>query len=144
MSKKVQFFNHELEFSLAQSNDVSEWIESIVKKHKYNLQNLSIIFTNDEYLLSMNQQHLQHDYYTDIITFDYRDKLDKKVVNGELYISVDRINDNANTLNLPFIDELHRVIIHGVLHLCGFGDKSDEEEIEMRKQENIALALRLF
>ena len=89
----------------------------------------------------MNKEYLQHDYYTDIITFDYTED---DVVSGDLFISVDRVEENANEFDAPFQDELHRVCIHGLLHLCGYKDKSDKEEELMRSKENEMLMLRKF
>ncbi len=101
---------------------------------------LSFVFCSDEYLLKINQDFLQHDYYTDIITFDYSEG---NKISGDLMISIDRIQDNAKQLNLKFDDELSRVMIHGVLHLLGFGDKTAKEEKEMRRLEYAALSQRL-
>ena len=93
---------------------------------------LGIIFCSDEYLLEMNRQYLNHDYYTDIITFD----LGKGTIEGELYISVDRVKDNAINMDVPYLDELQRVIFHGVLHLCGYKDKKQADILVMRKLED--------
>ncbi len=98
------------------------------------LKKLHYIFCDDEYLLDINRRHLNHDYYTDIITFDLSEHPDDPVT-GELYISVDRVKDNAEKLSEPIERELHRVIFHGALHLCGLRDKTHEEEKEMRKAE---------
>ena len=104
----------------------------------YNLGELSIIFCSDEYLIDINKRHLNHDYYTDIITFNYNIE---KNLNGDLFISVDRVKDNASAFNENFNMELFRVIIHGVLHLCGFNDKTTKEQKEMRQKENHYLSL---
>lgn len=113
------------------------WLADVCKKHNRILGEISLIFCSDEYLLQMNKEHLDHDYYTDIITFDYYEEH----ISGDLFISVDRVRENANDLNVEFIQELYRVVVHGTLHLLGFGDKSEEEEILMRKLENEALLL---
>ena len=97
------------------------------------LGDISIIFVSDSYLLEMNQKYLNHDYYTDIITFDY---CDMNIVSGDLFISVDRVQENAETFDVDVLTELHRVMIHGVLHLCGYKDKTEEEERNMRELEN--------
>ncbi len=102
---------------------------------------LVFVFCSDEFLLNMNREYLQHDYYTDIITFDYSEG---GKLAGEMYISYDRIIDNAKDLKVRELDELHRVIIHGVLHLCGYKDKTKKEEEKMRKAEEFALNLRPF
>ena len=109
----------------------------ILRKGK-RVGNISYLFCDDEYLLGVNQQFLNHDTYTDIITFDY---VVADLISGDIMISVDRVGENAVKFGVPFETELHRVIIHGVLHLLGQGDKSDIEAAEMRSQEENALAL---
>jgi rRNA maturation RNase YbeY len=121
--------------------DLTNWISKVCINENYNLGDISLIFCSDEYLLDMNRTHLDHDYYTDIITFDYTDN---QIVSGDLFISIDRVRDNASDFNVSFEHELHRVIIHGVLHLCGYKDKSDDEEKLMRTKENNALSLISF
>ena len=121
--------------------DLTNWISKVCITENYNLGDISLIFCSDEYLLDMNRTHLDHDYYTDIITFDYTDN---QIVSGDLFISIDRVRDNANDFNVSFEHELHRVIIHGVLHLCGYKDKSEDEEKLMRTKENNALSLISF
>lgn len=118
-----------------------EWYSDVVKKHESLLGDVSVIFCSDEHLLEMNKQYLQHDYYTDIITFDYTEGV---VVSGDLFISIDRVSDNAEKLKVKFEDELHRVCVHGLLHLCGLKDKSEADEKAMRLAEDSALELRLF
>jgi len=124
-------------------NDIylTNWISKVCITENYNLGDISLIFCSDEYLLDMNRTHLDHDYYTDIITFDYTDN---QIVSGDLFISIDRVRDNATDFNVSFEHELCRVIIHGVLHLCGYKDKSDDEEKLMRSKENNALSLISF
>ncbi len=114
------------------------WLEKLCKKHNRSLGDINIILCSDEYLLQMNKDHLQHDYYTDIITFNYND--DNKI-SGDLFISVDRVRENAAEHRERFPRELNRVIAHGVLHLIGFNDKTDQERLEMRTRENEALEL---
>ena len=121
--------------------DLTNWISKVCIIENYNLGDISLIFCSDEYLLDMNRTHLDHDYYTDIITFDYTDN---QIVSGDLFISIDRVRDNATDFNVSFEHELHRVIIHGVLHLCGYKDKSDDEEKLMRTKENNALSMISF
>lgn len=99
---------------------------------------MSYIFVSDEKLLEVNKQFLSHDYYTDIITFDY---VEDNVISGDIYISIDRIKENAKKFNVTFDNELHRVIIHGVLHLLGYKDHNPKDEKQMRKEENEALQL---
>ncbi len=94
---------------------------------------ISIVFCSDEYLLEMNRLYLHHDYYTDIITFDLGNG---SAIEGELYISIDRVKDNAINMDVPYLDELHRVIIHGILHLCGYKDKKQQDVLVMRGLED--------
>jgi len=117
------------------------WYSDVVKKYSLELGDVSVVFCSDEHLLEMNRQYLDHDYYTDIITFDYTED---GVVSGDLFISVDRVKDNASDLKIEFTDELHRVCVHGLLHLCGLKDKSEEDESKMRKAEDSALISRVF
>ena len=117
---------------------ISFWLSSCIDDLGYNLGELSIIFCSDEYLIDINKRHLNHDYYTDIITFNYNIE---KNLNGDLFISVDRVKDNASAFNENFNMELFRVIIHGILHLCGFNDKTTKEQKEMRQKENNYLRL---
>ena len=97
---------------------------------------ISVIFCSDEYLLKINEQYLDHNYYTDIVTFDY---VENAVISGDLFISVDRVAENAEKYGNPFIEELHRVIIHGVLHLVGYNDKTVKEQSLMREKEDFYL-----
>ena len=134
----IQFFNQDCLFKLDNEEDVSSWIlktfqlENITKSIT-----LTVIFCSDEALLDINQTFLNHDYYTDIITFPIEE--DDENLEAELYISVDRVKDNAKNLSKNFKNELHRVIIHGVLHLCSYPDKSEEEAKIMRSKEDFYL-----
>ena len=121
--------------------DLTNWISKVCSSENHEFGDISLIFCSDEYLLDMNRTHLDHDYYTDIITFDYTEN---QIVSGDLFISIDRVRDNATDFNVSFEHELHRVIIHGVLHLCGYKDKSDDEEKLMRTKENNALSMISF
>lgn len=116
-----------------------DWISSIVSKHQFELSSLSYIFCDDEQLYKINLEHLNHDTYTDIITFDYSDEA--STLEGDIYISLDRIKDNAIELGKSFDEELHRVLIHGVLHLLGYNDKTVAEKEVMREKENTCLSL---
>ena len=119
--------------------DLKIWLSSVTALHQRSLGDLNLIFCTDQYLLKINQDYLQHDYYTDIITFDYSDDMH---ASGDLFISVDRVRDNSENLKVHFLDELHRVIAHGVLHLCGFTDKDDLNQERMTKAEDEALRIR--
>jgi rRNA maturation RNase YbeY len=120
---------------------ISLWLDQLAAHHGCLIQDLNIIFVSDEELLVMNRQFLNHDYYTDIITFDLG--TENKSISGELYISLDRVKDNAVTLGQKFNSELIRVVAHGLLHLIGFQDKKSEQIVEMRACENDAIALYL-
>lgn len=138
----IRFFSHEVDFRLLNQRDLKAWLNERCTKAGFVCEELVYVFCSDDYLLEMNKEHLQHDYYTDIITFDYSQ--DTRQVNGEFYISIDRVGENASENRVSFADELHRVMIHGVLHLLGFGDKSPKEAQQMRRLEDEALAARSF
>jgi probable rRNA maturation factor len=114
------------------------WLSQVCKKEGKVLVELSIIFCSDDYLLEVNKEYLSHDYYTDIITFDY---CEGDRVSGDLFVSIDRVRDNANAYNVEFKHELFRVVVHGLLHLLGYKDKSEEEKFKMRELEDGYLAL---
>ena len=124
INKEIPGFNSEF-FILSLTN--------VVKTELKELGDISIIFVSDQYLLEMNQKYLNHDYFTDIITFDY---CEHNIISGDLFISVDRVKENADSFNVDELTEIHRVMIHGVLHLCGYKDKTEEEEKNMRLLEN--------
>jgi rRNA maturation RNase YbeY len=123
---------------LAKSN-LRNWINSAIKEERKKVGDLNFIFCSDEYLLRINQQYLEHDYYTDIITFDY---VSGSVISGDIFISVDRVKENAEIYKVSFEEELNRVIIHGVLHLLGFQDKETEHKKIMTEKEDYFLAKR--
>lgn len=116
---------------------LKNWIKYTIEKNNKQIGEISYIFCSDEQLLEINKEFLNHDYYTDIITFDYSES---DIISGDLFISIDRIKDNAKTLGISYQEELHRVIIHGILHLLGFKDKTDEESQNMRLLENECLS----
>lgn len=117
---------------------VRNWIKRVAETHGKRVGEISYIFCNDEKILEVNRQYLQHDYYTDIITFDYTEG---NKIAGDLFISLDTVRSNADLFNQPYETELHRVIVHGVLHLCGINDKGPGEREIMEKCENEALAI---
>ncbi|WP_293050010.1 rRNA maturation RNase YbeY [Paludibacter sp.] len=117
---------------------ISAWIKEVAQLHGKTTGEISYIFCDDEKILEVNRQYLQHDYYTDIITFDDNEG-DK--INGDIFISLDTVADNAKEFDVTFENELHRVMIHGILHLCGQDDHSKEERAEMIRKENEALSL---
>lgn len=116
-----------------------DWIESVINNHGKKLARIDFIFCSDEFLLEMNRDYLQHDYYTDIITFDQSDQ--EGFVSGDIYISTDRVFENAIDANTSFANELHRVVIHGVLHLLGYTDNTLSEKNEMRSMEDNSLQI---
>lgn len=116
-----------------------KWLKAIATEHKSSIRDLNYIYQTDEELLKLNQEHLKHDTYTDIITFDNRDT--EGPIEGDIFISVDRVKENAKDFKVVFEIELRRVMAHGLLHLIGFGDKSDIDKKEMRKAENQALKI---
>lgn len=120
------------------SESLSKWISTVIEKENLVMSDIALIFCDDEYLLKVNQEYLEHDFYTDIITFDY---CSDNLVSGDLFISVERVIENAQQYEVTFEHELNRVIIHGVLHLCGFKDKSPKDEKMMRQKEADALLL---
>lgn len=118
------------------SDSLEEWIREVLNTHSKQLGEICVVFCSDNYLLDLNKESLNHDYFTDIITFDYTVG---EMVSGDLFISIDRVKDNALSESVDWKFELGRVLIHGCLHMCGFGDKSEEDAKEMRRQENEAL-----
>src|SRR5688572_23762728 len=126
-------FHFLLPVSFTQRTLAKDVIRDLFKKEKTRLEQLQYIFCSDEYLLEINKQHLNHNYYTDIITFDLSETPD--AVTGEIYISIDRVKDNAQTYKVSFKQELLRVIFHGALHLCGYKDKTEKDQVLMRKAE---------
>ncbi|MHA4811606.1 rRNA maturation RNase YbeY [Flavitalea flava] len=126
-------------FTLSNRSTLKAFIPILFKKEKNRVSEISYVFCSDEYLLEINKQHLQHDFYTDIITFGL--STPGQPVTAEIYISIDRVKDNAIQFNVSFKQELHRVIFHGALHLCGYKDKKKEEQAIMRKMEDKYLGL---
>ena len=134
-------FYSETDFKLEQEEQISKWILNNITSEGYEEGEISFIFCNDDYLHKLNVEFLNHDTLTDIISFD--NSLGKQI-NGDIFISVERVLENSKTFETTFINELHLVIIHGILHFCGFKDKSDADSKIMRFKENEALLLRDF
>jgi rRNA maturation RNase YbeY len=132
-------FHSECDFELADSEEIIAWMESTAKKESKHIGALNYIFCDDEYLHKINVEFLDHDTLTDIITFDYC--VGNELI-SDVYISVERVRENAKEFSDSFEDELSRVLIHGLLHLCGYKDKTDEESALMRQKENYYLSLR--
>ncbi len=133
------YFHFEVidEFQIDESQ-LTNWITKCVEDHEFILGEINYIFSDDEYVLDINKQYLSHDYYTDIITFDYTED---NVISGDLFISIDRVKDNAKEFSKPYFEELLRVLIHGILHLVGFDDKDPKNKIKMTEMENKYISL---
>ncbi len=126
-------FDYETDFKISNEDDFSNWISEVITSESYVLGEINYVFCDDAYLHKINVEYLDHDTLTDIITFD---NSIGKMIHSDIVISVERVIDNAKDFNVPFEEELKRVIIHGVLHLCGYKDKSKEEDVLMRQKEN--------
>lgn len=132
-------FNYEDEFKLDKESKYTDWIKRIISYHEFFLGKLSYIFCDDSRLLELNLQYLNHDTFTDILTFDYSDE---NTISGDIFISIQRVRDNAKDFSVPFEEELLRVMSHGILHLLGFKDKKDSDKEVMISKEN--QMIRLF
>ena len=137
----VTFQVEDVSFRLRNIRKTRTWISDCVENKKFTLGELSYVFCSDDYLLDINQKYLQHDTYTDIITFDYTVG---NLVSADIFISIDRVKENAKEFENSFYDELNRVMIHGVLHLMGLKDKTSAQKKAMRAQEDFCLTLRHF
>jgi rRNA maturation RNase YbeY len=134
----IYFSSENIKFDLRGKLKVKRWITDLIKAQNKKVGDISYLFCDDAYLIEVNRTYLDHDTYTDIITFDY---VEGDTISGDILISVERVKENAQLFNTTFDQELHRVIIHGVLHLLGQGDKTEAEAAQMRKKEEAALAL---
>ncbi|MDY7394682.1 rRNA maturation RNase YbeY [Aureibaculum sp. 2210JD6-5] len=134
-------YNYQKEFEFGDKNAVSNWISDTIAAESHKEDAINYIFCDDSYLLELNVKHLKHNTLTDIITFNYNLG---KVISADIFISIDRIIENANKFEVTFNDELHRVMIHGILHLCGYKDNTEDEKALMRKKEDYYLSLRAF
>jgi rRNA maturation RNase YbeY len=141
-TREIRFFSEDIKLLLKNKAQLRDWFIATAKKEGANIKGLNYVFCSDTYLLEMNQSYLNHDTYTDIITFDNSET--EVEIQGDIFISVDRVRENAQTFGINEQDELHRVMIHGLLHLLGYGDKSKAEKAKMTEKENYYLALRPF
>lgn len=132
------YYHSECDFQLQNEDSISEWLKHAIRLEKKALGEINYIFCDDEYLLKKNQDFLNHDTLTDIITFDYSEE---NKLSADIFISIERVKENALIFAVPFEKELKRVIIHGILHLIGYKDKSEEETKTMRSKENFYLAI---
>lgn len=131
-------FSFQTNYPLKSRTKIKQWIKQVIEAKGKKTGNITYIFCDDEYLLEVNKQYLKHDYYTDVITFDY---VENDLISGDIFISTDRVRENALAFGSSETEELHRVIIHGALHLLGLKDKSEKEASQMRQAENEALKL---
>jgi rRNA maturation RNase YbeY len=134
-------FHSLLKFVLAFETEISKWIEFTIDQEKREMGEIAYVFCKDDYLTEKNVKYLKHNTLTDVISFDYSLGT---VISGDIYISVDRVADNADDLNIVFNDELQRVMIHGILHFCGYNDKTEDDRTIMRSKEDYYLSLRTF
>ncbi len=141
MGQSLQFFSEDISYSLSDERKTCHWILSAISKEGYSLESINYVFCNDKYLHQINVEYLNHDTLTDIITFSYSEQDDSPIL-GDIYISIERVQENAKLYgNQNFEHELHRVIIHGVLHLCGYQDKTNDQQKEMTEKENYYLRI---
>jgi rRNA maturation RNase YbeY len=136
---QLSFHNADVTFRCPHRKNLRSWLLEVAQNQGFKVKSVAIIFCSDEYLLQLNRTHLEHDYYTDIITFD---DSTPEGLQGELYISIPRVRDNAQQFSPSFSEELHRVMVHGLLHLCGYKDKTPSQAKTMRAAENAMLLLR--
>lgn len=134
---QLTFHAEEIDFELSEAAKIKTWLKKVIKHENWTLASVSYIFCSDEYLYRMNVEHLNHDTYTDVITFQYNDDL----VEGDIFISIDRTTENAVTFNVTPTKELYRVMVHGLLHLMGYKDKTPEDKAMMTAKENYYLQL---
>ena len=135
----VRYFQEDIRFVLKQKLLNNRWLKMVAGSEMRRLGAVNIIFCSDNYILDVNMRYLQHDYFTDIITFDY---CEKDVLSGDLFISIDSVRENARFYGVEFADELDRVMVHGVLHLIGYDDHTEEQTAEMRRKEDYYLQMK--
>lgn len=135
----INFFFEEIEEPVLDYEKIKHWLSLLINEHSFTLVEVNYILCSDEYLLGVNREYLEHDYYTDIITFDNSEE--EEEIEGDIFVSMDRIIDNSKELETNQLEETIRVLAHGVLHLCGFKDKTEEDASEMRNQEDKAIEL---
>lgn len=134
----ISFYNEDLPLPKLKRRIVGNWLKEVILKEGKRVGDVSFIFCSDDYLLDVNKRFLDHDYYTDVITFDY---VEGNIISGDIFISLDRVSENAICLSISFNDELNRIMVHGILHLLGYKDKSDGEKILMTEREDFFLKL---
>lgn len=136
----IQYCNEDVSVPKFQKRKINGWIKDTIISEGKLPGDISFIFCSDSYLLEINKKYLNHDYYTDIITFDY---VENNIISGDIFISCERVKENSKVFNTEFLNELYRIIIHGVLHLCGYKDESKKDKLLMTKKEDLYLNLVL-
>ncbi|MBK1442160.1 rRNA maturation RNase YbeY [Parapedobacter sp. ISTM3] len=139
---QILFFSEDTTYRLKHKIALRIWIKDTAESEGFRVGDINVVICSDAYLLAINRQYLQHDTFTDIVTFDHSDR--EGVIAGDVFISIDRIHENATKFGVTERDELHRVIIHGILHLCGYRDKKKAEKAQMTEKEDFYLARRAF
>lgn len=134
----IHFISENILMPKIEKQKIKLWIKEVISLYDKKIGEIAFIFVNDEKILELNKQYLKHDYYTDIITFDYSEV---NLISGDIFISLDTVKSNSDELNIDYKHELHRILIHGILHLCGQGDKTPELRAIMTEKENMALNL---
>ncbi|MBZ9626923.1 rRNA maturation RNase YbeY [Psychroflexus sp. CAK57W] len=137
MESPINFYS-KIEFELKNKKSHADWLKAVIESEQKKVDDLSYVFCSDEDLLYINKRYLDHDTFTDIITFDYSED---ESISAEIYISIDRVKENAKDFKVKFENELRRVLVHGVLHCCGYGDSTEESKAEMRALENKKIEL---
>jgi rRNA maturation RNase YbeY len=138
MPNNIQFISQDVAFQLKQKRKIKKWLTDLINSHHKRVGEISIVFSNNDYVLEVNKQFLSHDFYTDIITFNYNED---DFISGDLIISIDMVRENAEKYEETFEHELHRVVVHGILHLLGLNDETKKKEAAMRIAENDALKM---
>jgi len=132
----IYFYSEQVEFPPILKSKTKQYFKNIISEEKFQCGNINVIFCSDNYLLDINKKYLQHDYYTDIITFDYTSK---NIISGDIYISIERVQENAKIFKVSYIDELYRIMFHGILHLAGYNDKTTADKKKMTFKEDYYL-----
>jgi len=137
ISKMLNFFTEDVDFKLTSPLKIKKWLRKTSESEGCRIEGLNYIFCSDPYLLEVNKQYLDHDYFTDIITFDHSEE--EGVLEGDIYVSIDRVRENAETFHVSFEVEMHRVLVHGLLHLAGYDDQNADLKQQMREKEDYYL-----
>ncbi|MBL4652028.1 MAG: rRNA maturation RNase YbeY [Flavobacteriales bacterium] len=137
----IRFHCEDISYNLPNKIATRNWLLQLIKNEGFKSNDINFIFTSDEYLLEVNKKYLKHDYYTDVITFDYSEN---GLIGGDIFLSLDRIKENAKTLKINKLNEINRVLAHGTLHLCGYRDKTKQDKEQMTAKEDYYLSLRTF